>query len=226
VSVACAPATLRIIREVAARYATTAKILRGREFKNILQPAREEVVLRLKAERKLSTGQIGMIMGGRHHTTIVHYLHRDRKNIKGRSQSEGLGAGITGTSMTERINCVVDGCQRSMKNLRGYSEWLCPRHWKCTDLALREAFKKVKHTYRRARRRGWRRTDTQTRMRIMRDIAHTWRALVNDAQIKTAMGVEGTAPRVRSSHLKRGGKNEQDPLDVADAMNIAYGDGS
>lgn len=123
--------------------------------------------------------------------------------------------------MTEaRIRCCVEGCARSMKNPQGYSAWLCSRHWHCTDVGLRNKFRQVKRTYRRCRRRDWRRTDGQTRLRIMHDLGAAWDALVEDARIKTAMNVEGTRPRNKPWPADR-----QDPLDVAEAMNIAYGDG-
>jgi chromosomal replication initiation ATPase DnaA len=72
------PETARIIAEVAERHGSSPRELCGRSGKHRLVSARLELVHRLYAERHLSTTQIGRILG-RDHTTIIHYLHRDRR---------------------------------------------------------------------------------------------------------------------------------------------------
>jgi chromosomal replication initiation ATPase DnaA len=73
------PDTVKIIAEVAERHGSSPRELCGRTGKKRLFDARLELILRLRAERGLSTTLIGRVLDGRDHTTIIHYLYRDKR---------------------------------------------------------------------------------------------------------------------------------------------------
>lgn len=77
--------------------------------------------------------------------------------------------------MSERINCIVPGCRRSTGwRGRRHSQWLCARHWKTVDRALREHHKR--------NNRRWRTVSDN-------EACSGWQLCVEDATIKAAMGI-------------------------------------
>lgn len=65
---------MAIIRQVAAQFGVSPDVLRSKRFKYLLVEPRMIVCRRLRDERRLSLLQIGRLLGGRHHTTILAYL--------------------------------------------------------------------------------------------------------------------------------------------------------
>jgi hypothetical protein len=74
-----APDAMTIIGEVAAKYGITSELLRSKVHPIGLREARFATYRRLRDERMLSLNQIGRLMGGRDHTTIIHGLRDDRR---------------------------------------------------------------------------------------------------------------------------------------------------
>lgn len=75
-----APADLTraILYEVAVAHGVNVAAILSARMAARLLPARREAARRLRVERKLSTTQIGRILGNRHHTTILNLLGRTR----------------------------------------------------------------------------------------------------------------------------------------------------
>lgn len=48
--------------------------------------------------------------------------------------------------MTARVQCCVPFCTRSTKNRWGFSEWVCPAHWRLVP-------RRIRHLHHRVRRR-------------------------------------------------------------------------
>lgn len=72
--------TAEILYHVALSFRITVKVLRGRTRHHALAGARREAIWLLRYERLLSLNQIGRVMSGRHHTTILQYLDEVQKN--------------------------------------------------------------------------------------------------------------------------------------------------
>jgi len=65
---------LRIIEEVAARHRLPVGVMVAPGRRRELVAARREAVLRLRQETNLPLKAIGCLLGGRHHSTILHAL--------------------------------------------------------------------------------------------------------------------------------------------------------
>ncbi|WP_283802258.1 hypothetical protein [Rhizobium rhizogenes] len=46
--------------------------------------------------------------------------------------------------MTDRISCCVPFCTRTLRNDKGYSDWICQEHWRMTDKFPRRIYAKRK----------------------------------------------------------------------------------
>lgn len=70
----------RIIAEVAERHGLTAAHLIGRQLIRAVVLARQEAMWELRQRTKLSTPQIGHLLGDRDHSTVLHgaKAHRAR----------------------------------------------------------------------------------------------------------------------------------------------------
>lgn len=73
------PETRSIIEAVAIHNGTTVEVLRSKQSPVKYFAARSHVYKVLREHRKLSLAQIGIIMGGRCHTTILHGLRPERR---------------------------------------------------------------------------------------------------------------------------------------------------
>lgn len=73
------PDAMSIIREVSDQYGVSVETMRGKKHARLLFDARRDIYRRLREERSLSFNQIGIIMGGRDHTSIIHALNRERR---------------------------------------------------------------------------------------------------------------------------------------------------
>ena len=52
--------------------------------------------------------------------------------------------------MPERIRCCVPHCSRTHRNVEGFDEWICQRHWSLVPQQLRRVHNRI----RRLRRNG------------------------------------------------------------------------
>jgi chromosomal replication initiator protein len=70
-----------ILYEVSVKWDVSTADLKGRaRLKHLVKP-RQEVYYRLQKERELSAAQIGLIMGGRDHTTIFCGIKAHKKRV-------------------------------------------------------------------------------------------------------------------------------------------------
>lgn len=47
--------------------------------------------------------------------------------------------------MTARVPCCVPFCRRTIVNKNGWSEWLCPDHWRLVSRKIKALRAKVRH---------------------------------------------------------------------------------
>lgn len=66
------------ISKICKKYGITEEQLKSKSRLNLLVSARVEIAKRLKKEG-LSYPSIGMILGYRDHTTIIHYMNKKRR---------------------------------------------------------------------------------------------------------------------------------------------------
>jgi DNA-binding transcriptional MerR regulator len=85
-----------IVREVAAQFGVSPDLLRSKQLKHLLFEPRMILCRRLRNERGLSLYQIGQILGGRNHTTILAYLDDKRRQIWLRLDRPMTKSGIFG----------------------------------------------------------------------------------------------------------------------------------
>lgn len=88
---------IEIIRAYAVAARTTPEVLRSKRFTRTLFMARRHVYALLRSERGMSYPQIGSLMGGRDHSTIMRALNPVRRQatidrMKTHHQSRRAGA--------------------------------------------------------------------------------------------------------------------------------------
>ena len=71
----------RILSEVAKKHCVLVSDIQGRSHKKKFVWPRQEAAYRMSIELKFSLGQIGRVLGGRDHTTILHGIIRHRGRI-------------------------------------------------------------------------------------------------------------------------------------------------
>lgn len=69
-----------IIHDVCREYQVALRDVMGRNAghpRHRVVAARTEIVKRIRSTTRLSLPQIGRVLGGRHHATIIHYLRKE-----------------------------------------------------------------------------------------------------------------------------------------------------
>ena len=75
-----------ILSEVSQKHEMTIQEMKGKSRKLQFVKARQEAAYRLNSELRYSLTQIGILLGKRDHTTILHAINRYKKNL-----AEGTG---------------------------------------------------------------------------------------------------------------------------------------
>ena len=71
----------RILSEVAKRHCVLVSDIQGRSHKKKFVWPRQEAAYRMSVELKFSLGQIGRVLGGRDHTTILHGIIKHKGRV-------------------------------------------------------------------------------------------------------------------------------------------------
>jgi hypothetical protein len=71
----------RILSEVAKKHCVLVSDIQGRSHKKKFVWPRQEAAYRMSVELKFSLGQIGRVLGGRDHTTILHGIIRHKGRV-------------------------------------------------------------------------------------------------------------------------------------------------
>ena len=70
-----------ILNEVAEKYGMTVQAVQSACRKKNFVAARQEASYRMSSELKFTLNQIGKLVGGRDHTTVLHAIRRHQKNL-------------------------------------------------------------------------------------------------------------------------------------------------
>lgn len=79
-----------IIRGVAGAYGTTPRALRGPDKSQVIARVRFVAAYLLRRLTPLSYPKIGAVLGGRHHTSVIHAIDRVNSDGELRRQAELL----------------------------------------------------------------------------------------------------------------------------------------